>query len=180
MPIFIAPCSADIEGTKARIIRFSTNNVIASRHSAGYFQHRILLAPLFIVSLFIVNGAGLAHAQPQLLSDTSIATAGYFQLHWTNVVRQPVELQQSISSDFSDAITLYQGSDNASVLSGLSDAKYYFRIRDGSGEEWSKPINVVVKHHSLYRAWAFFILGAVMFAALLLVLIRGNRSSQQL
>jgi hypothetical protein len=38
-------------------------------------------------------------------------------------------LEQSSSSDFSKAVTRYQGSDLGSVISGLPEGEHYFRVR---------------------------------------------------
>ena len=121
---------------------------------------------------------GIAHAQPQLQSDTSLSTAGYFQLSWQTEASGQFELQQAQTADFSDAHNIYQGEDQATVISGLPDGNYFYRVRHQSESSWSKPVEVEVKHHPLSRAFGFFTLGAAMFLATLGGLIKGARSSR--
>ena len=123
-----------------------------------------------------------AHATttPTLSSDTSFSTAGYFQLSWGNQETAPdqtaqYELQQAMHSDFSDAHTRYRGSDAATVISGLDDSKYYYRVRYENDSVWSNAVEVEVKHHPLSRAFGFFALGLVMFVATVIVLLKGVR-----
>ena len=115
-------------------------------------------------------------AAPELDVNTSLATAGYFQLSWQDPssTSKQYELQQAKQNNFSDAHTLYLGADESSVISGLSDDIYYFRIRNNNSA-WSNTIEVEVKHHSLSRAFGFFSLGAVMLIVTLIVLIKGAR-----
>jgi len=116
----------------------------------------------------------------QLNSDTRLSTAGYFQLSWSapsSIHASPdlFILQQSESPDFNDAKTLYQGPDQASVISGLSNRTYYYRVRLTDDQNWSNTLAIEVKHHSLSRALGFFILGAMMFLATTFVLLKGAR-----
>ena len=118
--------------------------------------------------------AGYASADLQLDSTTQTATAGYFQLHWRGN-SGPVELQQAGDKAFTHPHTLYRGRDDASVISGLPNGEYYYRIRELNGHGWTQPIHVTVTHHPVTRAFAFFALGALMFVALLAVIRRGYR-----
>ena len=115
-------------------------------------------------------------AQPSLKTNTELATAGYFQLSWHDSNANPsYQLQQANDPAFSDFKTLYQGTDTASVLSGLANGVYYYRVLDQHGKA-SNVIKVEVSHHSLNKAFAFFALGAVMFVILLVVLVSANRT----
>lgn len=67
-------------------------------------------------------------------------------------------------------VSLYEGTDTASTLTGLSNGDYVFRVRENDGE-WSAPLTVTIKHHPLVRAWAFFISGFVLFIILCVLLI---------
>lgn len=126
----------------------------------------------------IVCTASPAFAQNLLTSNTDLATAGYFQLSWQASASSPsYRLQQSADSDFSNAQTIYQGTDTASVLSGLSDGRYYFRVLDHLGTP-SNIVTVQVKHHSLSKAFGFFALGACMFVILLVVLLTASRQKE--
>jgi hypothetical protein len=123
-------------------------------------------------------------AAPQLDSDTVLSTAGYFQLSWSapsssSASPELYVLQQSENQDFNNAKTLYQGPDQASVISGLSNSTYYYRVRLADAPDWSNTLAVEVKHHSLSRALGFFILGAMMFLATTFVLLKGARVRRQ-
>ncbi|MGY6277356.1 hypothetical protein [Methylomonas sp. MgM2] len=119
----------------------------------------------------------MACASPKINSDTKLATAGYFQLRWHDESDGSFQLQQASNLDFADAVTIYQGPDQATVVSGLPDGDYFYRIR-GNGQAWSEPLKVSVQHHSLAKAFAFFGLGAGMFVAMLAVLLKGVRCKE--
>lgn len=121
-----------------------------------------------------------AIAAPTLTSSHELATAGYFRLSWSTPPHQDVaavqyELQEAKDKQFSRPKTIYEGSDNATVISGLPDHIYFYRIREKGSTNWSPVLQVEVRHHSLMRAFGFFVLGAVMFASMLAVLIKGVR-----
>ena len=90
------------------------------------------------------------------------------------------ELQQANNKAFTDSKTIYAGPDKATVISGLPDQLYFYRVRVKDSDEWSLPIQVEVKHHSLVHAFSFFALGASMFVIMLVVLIKGARGSRSI
>lgn len=113
----------------------------------------------------------------QLSSDMSLSTAGYFNLSWAADKPAPYVIQQSLDASFKQAKTIYQGSDQASVMSGLPDGQYFYRMQANAGQ-WSEAIKVEVKHHTLEKAFAFFAAGAVMLFTLVFVLIKGARHAE--
>lgn len=119
-------------------------------------------------------------AQPLLESNTELATAGYFQLKWKlpDEKERKVEvftLQTSANPDFSTATrTIYQGPDSSSVISGLADGTYYYRVSDSFSGQNSPVLKVEVKHHSISRALIFFGLGTLMFVFTVVVLLKGS------
>ncbi len=122
--------------------------------------------------------AQVVYAQPLLTTSTDLATAGYFQLSWENSYSgSSYQLQQSAVASFSNNKTLYQGSDTASFLSGLSNGTYYFRVLDNQGNV-SNIVTVTVAHHSLKQAFSFFALGGLMFIILVIVLLTANRTKE--
>lgn len=72
---------------------------------------------------------------------------------------------------------IYRGHDRSTVVSGLSNGEYRFRVRSASSPEWHDEAVVIVEHHSLARALSFFALGAVVFAVLIAVIAGGRRLS---
>ena len=139
------------------------------------------LISIIVISLLIPR---LCFAAPELNSDTEYSTAGYFQLSWsapssTMAAADRFLLQQAENPDFNDAKTLYQGPDRASLISGLADRTYYYRVRLHDATDWSETLAVEVKHHALSRAFGFFILGAIMFLITTFVLLKGANARSE-
>ncbi len=115
-----------------------------------------------------------------------LTKSGYFKLQWTvNPAEQQhatltYEVQQSGSNTFDQAKTLYSGPDLATFCSGYKNGTYYFRVRafpihGNTPGQWSAPLQVQVKHHSLHLAFALFGLGAVVFLITVGIVVRGSR-----
>ena len=120
----------------------------------------------------------VASDTPVLQSNTTLATAGYYQLSWQHDIGSNYELQESTVADFSVAQTLYTGMDTASVISGKPDGIYYYRLRINNPQSaWSEPVAVTVKHHPIERAFVFFTLGVVIFILVLVTVLRGNKAA---
>lgn len=144
---------------------------------------------------------GLAHAgesslpaNPFLHADTEVATAGYYGLSWGlpgsrtgDLPGDPTaasagaasdaphfELEEAAGPAFDTPRILYAGPDLATALSGRPDGIYYYRVR-ADGGPWSPPVAVTVAHHTLTRAWLFFALGATVFAATAVLILRGGQ-----
>ena len=124
-------------------------------------------------------GASALPDSPQLHASPTVSSDGVIQLHWALGGRR-VELQRATRGDFAHALTLYRGTDSASLRSGLADGRYFFRLRaltsDGRPGPWSTPLAVRVAHHSALRAWAMFGLGALVFLATLGLILWGGRA----
>jgi hypothetical protein len=73
-------------------------------------------------------------------------------------------LERATSADFGDAAPVYEGAQTASVLSGLADGTYWFRVRQEDRETYSAPVMFQVRHHRLDVALGLFAAGAVVFA----------------
>lgn len=134
-------------------------------------------AAAWCFALLLYSQTQFACASPQLQSDAPVSTAGYFTLSWQDQGGGSYELQQSASHRFDKAVTLYRGPDRATVISGLANGDYFYRVRDLGGNPggWSETVKVTVAHHPLSRALLFFGLGAIMFLITVTVLIRGAR-----
>ncbi len=115
----------------------------------------------------------MLHLTPPLSSD------GKANLSWSLEGEVAAQIQQSNNPGFTEPRTLYQGSDRASVITGLPDGAYHYRGRrvypDGSTSAWSEPVVLQVAHHSLLRAGLFFAIGAVVFLATTALILIGNR-----
>jgi hypothetical protein len=64
----------------------------------------------------------------------------------------------------------------ASVISGLENGHYYFRVR-GDGEDWSPPLEVVVVQQSLRLAFILFSIGGLVFILTVYVVVKGARDT---
>ena len=121
-------------------------------------------------------------AAPELSSSNTLPTAGYFRLNWSAPTsannQNQYELQRADNPSFTQAKTVYIGPDEATVISGLPDKHYFYRVRMVDTNEWSQPVGVEVKHHPLGRAFGFFALGAIMFVIMIAVLIKGALKRQ--
>lgn len=118
-------------------------------------------------------------AGTQLQTDTSIATAGYFQLRWD--APGAVRLYESPTADFQSAQLVYEGTDSGHAVSGRSDGTLYYRLESAAnGESLGMPVRVEVAHHPLGRAIAWFALGAGVFVATLLLIVIGNANADRL
>lgn len=123
---------------------------------------------------------------PVLTTDTQLATAGYYQLSWQPGVawvsnKSPqFELQQATDEQFQSVNTLYRGPDRASVISGMVNGDYYYRLRliesNTASSAWSKSVLVRVRHHSLQKAWLFFAAGAIVFLMTLSFIVLSVRN----
>jgi len=122
-----------------------------------------------------------SHAASLLQSDTDVATAGYYQLSWSSSEPEsvPVVLEESDSDEFLTVKELYHGRQLSSVISGKQDGIYYYRIKSHTSQqvEYSEPVKVTVRHHTLYKAWWFFLLGASVFLGTVGVIYWGNRAA---
>jgi len=114
--------------------------------------------------------------------DSNFTQSGSLKLSWTikdSVLQSDLiqfELQQSQDAVFDSILVRYQGTDLATYISGLAEGTYHYRVRtiiDNSTSDWSEPLLVVVKHHSLQLAFILFGIGAVVFLSTVFVVVRG-------
>lgn len=157
-------------------------------HNLGWLGNHSRPAIIFYVILFFAIPFPLSAEPvlPVLTSDTTLATAGYYQLSWQPGIHGAshknisFELQQATSADFIQAEVLYQGQDLARVISGMPDGDYYYRLRRFQDStipsHWSQPLHIQVKHHSLQKALVFFIAGALVFLITMLFVVHRSHN----
>lgn len=133
---------------------------------------------LLMASMLALSMCALADSAPVVSASPERATGGFFRLAWEGPGQARFEVQEASDEAFDDPRTLYTGRDTASVISGRADGEFFYRVRalgdDGHGP-WSEPVRVAVAHHSLARAMQFFFMGALVFAVLVAVIIKGAR-----
>lgn len=89
-------------------------------------------------------------------------TAGFITLSWSGQTDSIFTLQSFKQGGW---VTLYEGRDTATTLTGLSNGVYLYRVKEQNGA-WSQPLKVIIQHHPLWKAFAFFTLGLVLIIIL--------------
>ena len=120
-----------------------------------------------------------AQATPGIEADTSVATAGYYELRWSAATTD-VEVAEFDGPDATTPKIIYRGPDRGTVISGKTDGTRLYRVREISGGKhsgWSEPVTVTVAHHPLARALGFFGVGAFVFVSTLALIVTGARKS---
>ncbi|WP_417320649.1 hypothetical protein [Emcibacter sp.] len=126
----------------------------------------ITIAFFYLASLSTLTAGTLRVADDGL-------SAGYVTLSWPEAAGLSFQLDLKTKDGWR---SLYAGGDRATTLSGLADGRYQFRlISDGAPAPADNGLTITVHHHPLTQALAFFGGGAVIFAILLILLIRGSR-----
>ncbi|QBQ54540.1 hypothetical protein [Nitrosococcus wardiae] len=147
-----------------------------------------LIISVIVVFLPIASSAWAtetAAVVPELVSDSRTATAGFYHLKWqgNGLLASSYELQEAHDTEFTHPTIVYQGPDQATLISGRDNGQYFYRVRAlNQGQPtspWSSPIAVTVRHHPPERAFAFFTAGAIVFLATLVLIISGARSSKK-
>ncbi|MEJ2143061.1 MAG: hypothetical protein P8Y24_12045 [Gammaproteobacteria bacterium] len=131
----------------------------------------------FAIGLLFISSNQNAQAL-ELTSDSQLATAGYYQLSWSGDT-DIFQLQESMASDFNNYKVIYEGKDLARVVSGKPDGDYYYRIKvtanNSPQAQVSNVVKVTVSHHPLQTAILFFLAGAIVFIAILVLILKGNK-----
>lgn len=131
-----------------------------------------------------------AAAIPLWIAPPDSVNAGYFSLGWnagdTHGAGDPklrFEIQEDTNAEFTAPRIVYRGPETATTLSGKANGTYYYRVRIAnaisSEQAWSATHAVVVTHHPLSRAFAFLILGAIVFLSTAVLILRGNATENQ-
>ena len=153
----------------------------------GYSHFPLRDSPILFLTILLfftclLNPVQAAVDSPiELTSDSEVATAGFFQLRWKSNSHGPWQLHQSENSDLKDYKVIYSGPDLARVISGKSNGIYYYQVvaNKNSVSEKSNIVKVTVAHHPLTNAFLFFIVGALIFLAILFSILKGNRTNIQ-
>jgi len=126
-----------------------------------------LLAALFFPPLYAV----------ELSVSPETSNTGSFDLRWQGEADARYELEELRPNR--PARIIYRGPDTARVITGLPNGQYAYRVRNiqhNIAGGWSEAETVLVQHHPLTRALAFFGIGLLVFHATLAVIIRGEES----
>ncbi len=120
---------------------------------------------------------------PQLFKNGEADPSGAFTLTWlSEYAPARYSLEESLSPDFADAVTIFTGTDNQFVAYGRAPGDYCYRVRvevEGVSSDWS---NGVVVRVSIGQVWQLVdkadyvpdVLIAVQWALLRLCAARGD------
>lgn len=115
---------------------------------------------------------------------TAVSREGYYSLRWHDASARDssgfYELERASTASFEGAKAVYRGRDTAVFVSGLVDGSYFYRVRtavQGRHGPWSAPFILTVKHGPIAVAWLLFAIGAVIFLAIIAVVINGSRGT---
>ena len=140
------------------------------------------------LGLLLLLCATTVQAAPKIVlhSDTVLATAGYYQLTWSwpdapaNIKYTLEEIASTKQSKKSRDV--YYGPDLASVISGKPNGTYQYLVSAiGPNQRivaQSNQLEVVVAYHSLIRTIFIFMLGALVFIAILVMALRESARSR--
>lgn len=105
-------------------------------------------------------------------------TEGVVTLMWKPAEKSEgltYELQQSATADFSSFKTRYTGPDLGSVLSGLAEGEYHFRVRVAEPQgDWSKPVAIEIKYIERWQVLLLLSVGVTVFVATIATLLAGH------
>ncbi|MBD3669341.1 MAG: hypothetical protein HUJ29_01095 [Gammaproteobacteria bacterium] len=171
---------------------FKANRLQASTGDMPFIYRKNSRSPLclnnlfFHISLFLLLAFSpmlFATEGIKLSSDSDVATAGYYQLSWeTEQSADRFRLIEADNPRFSQSKILYEGPDLAMILSGKSNGTYYYRVAALSQQSQdlvSNTLKVEVDHHSMTKAMLFFSIGAIVFLATLILILRGSRLTKE-
>ncbi len=129
-----------------------------------------MIKTITMFAILTVLPLSFACANEIVISDDG-TSAGYITLSWGKEDGGTYELNEIKDNQ---SISLYRGMDNAVTLSGLPDGVYHYKLDIDNGEA-SYNLSVTVKHHSLFRAFMFLTLGAIMFITLIILLFGADK-----
>jgi hypothetical protein len=139
-----------------------------------------LLSTACVLALVATARPGLAADRPTLSAEGD-PQAGHVTLSWQFERQRPgvtYQLEQAESPRFDGPRVLYEGAQTSSVMSGLPNGSYLFRVRargpDGSWSAWSPASAFEVSHHSRALAASLFGLGALVFGLTVWKVTRGE------
>lgn len=127
---------------------------------------------LIVMCLFLTLPAAAGWA---LNVNPEVSNDGVFRLHWDGP-EAIASVEESPVADFAGAHEVYAGTDRATVISGQPNGVYHYRLRDADGAVVARA-SVRVEHHSLARAWTFFLIGLVVFLATVVLVVRGSKET---
>jgi len=125
----------------------------------------------------------VAFVQP-LADGPSVANStGHLELVWDETggaATTPLsyELQRSRDSAFTAPVTLYEGRDRRTFISGLAEGSYFFRVRTVVSEiehgQWSDPVGIQVEYVDRWKVYALMCVGLFCLMATVYMIVCGT------
>jgi hypothetical protein len=114
-------------------------------------------------------------AEPSLSCPDTESDTGAYRIAWSSDGSKVVRIEEN-------GTLLYEGTENATTVSGRPKGEYIYRIGQverGGQTVWANTCRVVVSPPSLTLAMSLFATGLIVFASVLLVVVRGHRAHQR-
>ncbi|RUO77816.1 hypothetical protein CWI81_04870 [Idiomarina seosinensis] len=135
---------------------------------------------------FLLTLAAPSAAQSlQLNGPDSTVREGYFTVNVSSTTdaSEPIAslvIEASSSKDFKQNLQTFPalGDFKKLSLTGFSDGTYYLRARSEDVSEYSNVIQVRVQHYPLWQALGLFVVGFLIFTALVVTIIRFHQKSE--
>ncbi|MAR90691.1 MAG: hypothetical protein CML06_07390 [Pseudomonadales bacterium] len=130
----------------------------------------------------MVQAPAVCAANPvHLEASAQKVSEGFISLNWNEFSGQaPIRLQVSERSQWTRPLRELSLTGQTRVhLSGFPDGTFNARLVDAGGQVLSNTVQFRVQHRDLGLAGALFALGALLFLALVVTLIRFSATSQQ-
>jgi hypothetical protein len=140
----------------------------------------VFLIPVLLLIAHTVSAATIANVPESGVLESE---EGKAVIEWSPTEASPpsdleYQLQQSTRVDFGDAKTLYEGPDLGTVVTGLAEGDYFYRVREilgpGSAGEWSAPLTVRVVYPGRGFVSLLMGLGLVVFIATVAAIAIGH------
>ena len=103
----------------------------------------------------------------------SVSDNGVIALKWNVKAGQVVEVEQAGEAPDVSAVVIYSGTDAATLVTGLREGTFSFRIRDVNAPGWSEPVEVEVRYVSRGKLFSLMILGGIVVAATIFAIVSG-------
>lgn len=140
------------------------------------------MAIILPVLPFVALAPTLALAAPALTGNGSsshaIVNDGKIVLDYSKEPDAVIELHQAPTAGFSESRVRYRGADSATVLTGLAEGDYYFRIRavdEGGEQPWSNVVHVDVEYMDRNQLWVLLVTGFTVVALTAGAILIGSR-----
>ncbi|BDS06904.1 hypothetical protein NT6N_19440 [Oceaniferula spumae] len=146
----------------------------AKNHDVLILIHRAIFPILAIafLSCGALWGASQIDFKDRTAIENKVSDNGSIELAWEKDPTVEVILEQSTDQDFKEASQRYQGTDAGSVITGLAEGVYFFRVKE-AGAEWSDPLRVEVAFFPESKLYLLLSIGGIVVLATIGTIVIG-------